>query len=189
MILLWLYLQVLTLPLLHPLRIPINSIVPVQDIYKPNKHLEAEKVFGADDKAHPAVDYLHHKAGDIYVGGSLQAIALPAHYDYVESRSMSLHHSVLANVDLLNEFYIDTPAELRALFKKLNWTRVVAFQTRNPMHRAHRELTVRAARERNCNVLIHPGMFSLFSRCGVHTRFFFAHGFNILCSCWNDETG
>ncbi|KAI9207601.1 sulfate adenylyltransferase [Polychytrium aggregatum] len=112
------------------------AILTVEDVYQPNKVREAELVFGANDLAHPAVDYLHRVAKEYYVGGSIQAIAAPAHYDYVENRY--------------------TPNELRAHFKKLNWTRVVAFQTRNPMHRAHRELTVRAARARQCNVLIHP---------------------------------
>lgn len=50
----------------------------------------------------------------------------------------------------------DTPAELRAQFKKLAWRKIVAFQTRNPMHRAHRELTLRAARKHQANLLIHP---------------------------------
>ncbi|KAI9357269.1 sulfate adenylyltransferase [Zopfochytrium polystomum] len=112
------------------------AILTVGDIYIPNKHKEAQHVFGADDSAHPAVDYLHKVAKDTYIGGNLEAISHPPHFDYVENRN--------------------TPAELRAHFKKLNWTRVVAFQTRNPMHRAHRELTVRAARDRQCNVLIHP---------------------------------
>jgi len=108
----------------------------VADIYKPDKHEEAEKVFGADDMAHPAVTYLHNTTKEFYVGGDVEAINAPDHYDYVGLRY--------------------TPTEARALFKKLAWRRVVAFQTRNPMHRAHRELTVRAARQRQANVLIHP---------------------------------
>lgn len=70
------------------------------------------------------------------MGGKLDAISRLEHYDYVGLRY--------------------TPAELRTHFQKLGWSRVVAFQTRNPMHRAHRELTVRAARARQANVLIHP---------------------------------
>ncbi|KAI9494588.1 sulfate adenylyltransferase [Zychaea mexicana] len=112
------------------------AILTVQDVYRPDKSKEAAGVYGADDQAHPAVHYLHNIAGDFYVGGSLQAVQAPAHYDYVANRF--------------------TPSELRAHFKKLQWTRVVAFQTRNPMHRAHRELTVRAARARKAHLLIHP---------------------------------
>ncbi|KAI8898177.1 sulfate adenylyltransferase [Globomyces pollinis-pini] len=112
------------------------AILTIQDIYRPDKSYEATKVFGKDDDAHPAVHYLHNVAKEFYLGGSLEAINAPSHYDYAEDRF--------------------TPAELRSKFNKLNWTRVVAFQTRNPMHRAHRELTVRAARENKCHVLIHP---------------------------------
>ncbi|KAG0272939.1 Sulfate adenylyltransferase [Linnemannia exigua] len=112
------------------------AILTVQDIYRPDKVKEAVQVFGDDDLAHPAVKYLHQSVKEFYVGGNVQAIQAPVHYDYVA--------------------YRNTPAEIRAYFKKLNWTRVVAFQTRNPMHRAHRELTVRAARSRQANVLINP---------------------------------
>lgn len=112
------------------------AILTVRDHYSPDKSREATLVFGADDIAHPSVHYLHNEVRDIYLGGSIEAIQPPQHYDYKALRS--------------------TPSETRYLFKKLNWTRIVAFQTRNPMHRAHRELTVRAARSRQCNVLIHP---------------------------------
>ncbi|KAF9096376.1 Sulfate adenylyltransferase [Mortierella sp. AD031] len=112
------------------------AILTVQDIYRPDKVKEAVQVFGDDDLAHPAVKYLHQSVKEFYVGGNVQAIQAPVHYDYVA--------------------YRNTPAEIRAYFQKLNWTRVVAFQTRNPMHRAHRELTVRAARSRQANVLINP---------------------------------
>jgi sulfate adenylyltransferase len=112
------------------------AILTIQDIYKPDKIEEATKVFGDNDIAHPGVKYLHTQTKEFYVGGTVEAIQSPIHYDYIAHRH--------------------TPAELRAHFKKLHWTRVVAFQTRNPMHRAHRELTVRAARNRQANVLIHP---------------------------------
>ncbi|KAG8740808.1 Sulfate adenylyltransferase [Ceratobasidium sp. 414] len=111
------------------------AILTVEDLYTPNKDLEAEKVFGADPE-HPAVAYLKAKVKEFYVGGKVQAIQPPTYFDYVALRY--------------------TPTELRAHFKKLAWRKVVAFQTRNPMHRAHRELTVRAARQRQANVLIHP---------------------------------
>ncbi|KII92729.1 hypothetical protein PLICRDRAFT_51092 [Plicaturopsis crispa FD-325 SS-3] len=112
------------------------AIITVDDIYTPDKVHEAVKVFGADDPAHPSVAYLRKSVKELYIGGKVQAIQPPMHFDYVALRY--------------------TPSELRSHFKKLAWRKVVAFQTRNPMHRAHRELTVRAARQRQANVLIHP---------------------------------
>ena len=114
----------------------ILAILSISDKFSPDKSKEAEKVFGADDLAHPAVNYLHNTAGPVYLGGPITGIQQPVHYDYRGRR--------------------DTPNEMRAMFRKLGWRRVVAFQTRNPLHRAHQELTFRAAKEAQANLLIHP---------------------------------
>ncbi|MGH1445741.1 MAG: bifunctional sulfate adenylyltransferase/adenylylsulfate kinase [Cognatishimia sp.] len=114
----------------------ILATMTVTDNWVPNKAREAEKVFGADDDAHPAVNYLHNQAGKVYLGGPVIGIQQPVHYDFRARR--------------------DTPNELRAYFRKLGWRKIVAFQTRNPLHRAHQELTFRAAKEAQANLLIHP---------------------------------
>ena len=114
----------------------ILATMTITDKWVPNKAREAEKVFGADDDAHPAVNHLHNTAGKVYLGGPVVGIQQPVHYDFRARR--------------------DTPNEMRAFFRKMGWRRVVAFQTRNPLHRAHQELTFRAAKEAQANLLIHP---------------------------------
>ncbi len=108
----------------------------VGEVWKPDCRAEAEAVFGTTSTEHPGVAFLLEQANDFYVGGVLEGIHLPIHYDF---RSLRL-----------------APAELRAEFSRLGWSRVVAFQTRNPMHRAHQELTLRAAKEVEASLLIHP---------------------------------
>jgi sulfate adenylyltransferase len=108
----------------------------VESRYRPDKDAEARSVFGTTDAKHPGVHYLMSTAHPVYLGGTLRGVEAPTHYDFKHLR--------------------DTPQELRDRFEKLGWRKVVAFQTRNPMHRAHQELTVRAAREVEANLLIHP---------------------------------
>jgi sulfate adenylyltransferase len=108
----------------------------VSDVWEPDKDEEAKKVFGTSNPEHPAVGYMMNTAGSHYVGGSVEAIQLPVHYDFTHLRK--------------------TPVQVRAEFAAEGWSKVVAFQTRNPMHRAHVELTMRAAGEQDANLLIHP---------------------------------
>ena len=112
------------------------ATMEVQDIWTPDKTAEAIGVFATDNVAHPGVSFLMNDANDVYVGGKLKGVEPPLHYDFKLLR--------------------DSPSELRGRFRKLGWRKVVAFQTRNPMHRAHHELTVRAARQYEANLLIHP---------------------------------
>jgi sulfate adenylyltransferase len=110
----------------------------VRELYRPDREKEAKLVFGTTDKAHPGVAYLLDRANPVYVAGELEVLTLPAHYDY---RGLRL-----------------SPAQLRQRFAQQGWSKVVAFQTRNPMHRAHVELTLRAARQLEANLLIHPSV-------------------------------
>ncbi len=114
----------------------IIATIEVGDIWTADKKAEAKSVYGSTDEAHPAVHYLNNIANPVYIGGKLAGIEAPTHYDFKHLR--------------------DGPAEMRDRFEKLGWRKVVAFQTRNPMHRAHQELTLRAARDVEANLLIHP---------------------------------
>ena len=110
----------------------------VEDLWRPDLGAEAEQVFGTTSAEHPGVGYLLKQSHPVYVGGWLEGVELPTHYDFRQLRK--------------------TPAALREEFASRGWTKVVAFQTRNPMHRAHVELTMRAASEVGANLLIHPSV-------------------------------
>ncbi len=112
------------------------AVLNVSDMWTPDKKKESLSVFGTTDQMHPGVNYLFNKANPVYVGGEVSGVESPAHYDFKHFR--------------------DSPRELREKFKKLGWRKIVAFQTRNPMHRAHVELTFRAAQLAEANLLIHP---------------------------------
>jgi len=112
------------------------AVLNVEDVWQPDRMQEAEQVFGTTNPEHPGVSYLINMTNPSYVGGKLEVLQLPHHYDFVEFRL--------------------TPSQLREKFTTLGWHRVVAFQTRNPMHRAHQEITLRAAKELEANLLIHP---------------------------------
>ena len=112
------------------------AILQVEDCFVVNHDREAQQVFRTTDDLHPAVAYLKRQTKSHYLGGSLIGVSLPHHYDFNHLRM--------------------TPEELKNIFKKNKWKQVVAFQTRNPMHRAHQELTLRASAQSGAALLLHP---------------------------------
>lgn len=112
------------------------AVMRVSEIWVPDRHREARLVYGTQDPLHPGVEYLLNRAHPVYLSGRVRGVEMPAHHDF-----RHLRH---------------TPRELRERFEHWGWDRVVAFQTRNPMHRAHQELTRRAAQMSGANLLIHP---------------------------------
>lgn len=112
------------------------AVVEVGEVWQPDREREAEAVYGTTNPEHPGVAHLLDKTQAFYVSGQLEGIELPVHYDY-----RRLRH---------------TPAQLRAEFARLGWRKVVAFQTRTPMFRAQYEMTLRAAKGEQANLLLHP---------------------------------
>ena len=112
------------------------AILHISDMWKYDKNLEATKVYGTDDKTHVGVRFLFENTGDICLGGKVTGVEQPHHHDFLDIRL--------------------GPAETRQYFEDKNWSKIVAFQTRNPMHRAHKEIMQKAAEEIGGNALLHP---------------------------------
>ena len=112
------------------------AIITVESKWRPDKNNEAENVYGTSDIEHPGVNYLLNSVGNVYIGGRVDAVQLPFHYDFETLRF--------------------TPEELRQHFDKLGWRSVVAFHSSKPMHAVHFEMTMRALKKANAHLLIHP---------------------------------
>ncbi len=112
------------------------AIMTVKSKWKPDKNMEAKNVYGTTDIDHPGVAYLMNNVGNVYLGGQVEAVQLPYNYDFEALRF--------------------TPAELRQHFDKLGWRSIVAFHTSKPMHAVHYEMTMRASKQANAHILIHP---------------------------------
>ena len=123
------------LVLRDPEGVPL-AVVEVEETWTPDREKEAQQVFGTVDRKHPGVAHLLDRTPKVAVSGRLLGIQRPLHYDFTSLRL--------------------TPDDLRRRFAARGWSKVVAFQTRNPMHRAHYELTLRACKTRGVNLLIHP---------------------------------
>jgi sulfate adenylyltransferase len=112
------------------------AVMHVEDLWPIDKHREASAILGTADPQHPRVRYLFEKEGSYYVGGKLEVLSLPLHYDFKQLRR--------------------TPNEVRALYKKLGWKRVVCLQTRQPIHKPQFEMTMRAMQQAKANLLVLP---------------------------------
>jgi sulfate adenylyltransferase len=112
------------------------AVLHIQDVWPVDKAREAHQVYGTRDHHHPGVHYFLNHTGTHYVGGPIEGIQLPLHYAFKRFRH--------------------TPGEMRTLFKKLGWRRIVGFHTRNPLHRAQFEMTLRAMAQAKANLLLHP---------------------------------
>lgn len=111
------------------------AVMDLEEVYHYDPQREARLVLGSTDPRHPLISEMV-RWGKVYVSGALKVVNLPSYHDFIDLRR--------------------TPAEVRTLLGKMGNEKVVAFQTRNPMHRIHEELTKRAAAEINGSLLIHP---------------------------------
>ncbi len=113
------------------------ALLTVEEVWRPDKEAEAEAVYGTTDAAlHPGVQYLYEEVGEWYVGGSVEGVSLPVHYDFRDLRL--------------------TPSETHRRFTQYGWRRVLGFHTQEYLHCAHREMVLAAAREVSASIFLHP---------------------------------
>jgi sulfate adenylyltransferase len=113
------------------------AVMQIEEVYEWSLKETARKVFQTEDPRHPLVAEMY-RWGKFNLSGPLRVLRLPRHYDFVELRL--------------------SPAEVRARLATFASRNVVAFQTRNPLHRAHEELTKRAIQDHDATLLLHPAV-------------------------------
>ena len=114
----------------------LAGVIEVTEIYRRDVERESRSVYGTADTAHPGIATLH-ALGDVYVAGPVHLLRAAPLADGVKREE------------------ILTPAETRAAFRERGWRSIVAFQTRNPIHRAH-EYLQKCALEIVDGLLVHP---------------------------------
>ena len=112
------------------------ALMTVESIWEPDIREEAELVYGTNDIFHPAVNYLFNQTNSVYVGGKIKKVCMPNHYDYKHSRL--------------------SPNAVKSIFEEKGWEKIIAFQTRNPLHRAHVEMISRSMEDLDAKLLLHP---------------------------------
>jgi sulfate adenylyltransferase len=120
---------------LRSLKNELLAILTIEEIYEWDRERVSERVFGTLDTRHPLVSEMH-RWGKLNISGALRVLELPRHFDFKELRL--------------------TPAQTRAQLARMGHPNVVAFQTRNPLHRVHEELTKRAIEDLDGVLLLHP---------------------------------
>jgi sulfate adenylyltransferase len=129
----------------------------LSDCWKPDKQQEATLYFTTTDASHPGVNYLLNESHAYYIGGCLTGITPPLHYDF--------------------QVYRQSPQQLRTHFKNMLWMKVIAFQTRNPIHRPHVIMIKRLMAKYQANFVIHsavgvtkPGDIDHYSRVRCYKK-------------------
>lgn len=112
------------------------AIMEIEEIWAVEVGKEALQVFGTSDQVHPGVQQLYKKSGNFYIGGSLEVLSLPLHFDFKQLRL--------------------TPLEVRNIYKRMGWKRIVGFQTAQPVHRPQYELIIKAMQQAKANLLLLP---------------------------------
>ena len=140
------------------------AVMTIEEIYPWDLNEVAQKAFGTLDLRHPLVAEMH-RWGKLNISGRLRVLNLPKHYDFVDLRL--------------------TPAQTRARLAQLGHANVVAFQTRNPLHRVHEELTKRAAEEVDGALLLHPVVG--LTKPGDVDHFTRVRGYKALASRYYDQ--
>jgi len=112
------------------------AIMHIEDMWPVDREKEASLIYGTTNIKHQGVKYLLNVEGDYYIGGKLEVLSTPLHFDFKQLRM--------------------TPQEVRRVYQKLKWKRILGFQTRNPIQRIQFEMTVKAMREAKANLLLLP---------------------------------